>query len=257
MSHLAKLLEDVLAGRRVVSDASTFRLLRRFAPHKSSRLDELEEQARRSRSADDTATAPLAASRSGAPSIHLTRSDLTGILEHRRSSTIDELEWLLAHGNDREVRLTTTEELELRNLLARQILDRFLRARGVNRNEEFIAVTLGTYRTAWGDLTKAEIELLESIRAHAYSAIFACADHRREHCACWRDAREQLFGIRSRAGEDSALANAALAVWNSIESLARNRQRQVAADQSEGPPGFTYNWRYYSNPEYFHNTIHR
>lgn len=52
----------------------------------------------------------------------LNHDDVEAILENRRAATIEELEWLLQHANDVAVLLSNTEELELRNLAARNLL---------------------------------------------------------------------------------------------------------------------------------------
>jgi hypothetical protein len=89
--------------------------------------------------------------------------------------------------------------------------------------------------TRYGDLTQAEISSVEAIRIQAMKAIHQCKDHRRERCSCWRSAREALFELRCQTGEGTAISMAALAVWNTIEAVARDRPQQSSnKDQGGG-----------------------
>jgi hypothetical protein len=183
--------------------------------------------------------------------IHLTRNDLEGILHHRQSATIDEVEWLLAHANDPRLMLSYTEETELRNVATRLLADRHI-AEARAGNNEFILRNLHTFATPYGDLSQSEVTRLEQIRLKAIQAVKICTDHQRQRCSCWREAREALFEIRRSAGEKSAFGMAALAVWNAIEEYERTHRRVANPEetQPEPPPGIMYNWRAYKCPEY-------
>jgi|SRR5215831_2364541 len=256
MSRLVQLLDDVLAGRRIIRDPATVRLLTQFAPH---RIGELERLQGANSSVvlnpmtidkEDTATKSHADQDS---SIRLTRNEMEAILRQERPATIEEIEWLIAHGNDHNVQLSDTEELELQNVAARLLASRHIaEVRARQQNDEFIVKTLGTYRTEYGDLTRAEVEQLEAIRVKALQAIAKCDDHQKWRCACWRSAREELFELRCVSGEGRAVSMGALAVWNSIDAVASDRPplQKSIADQQDGPPGIIYNWRHFKAPEY-------
>jgi hypothetical protein len=249
MSHLQNLLDQVLSGRRIIRDPATFRLLRQFAPERTVELNELETAAlneQTTRATQNPMSKPCNA-------LHLTRNDVEGILHHRQSTTIDEVEWLLAHGNDPQLMLSYVEESELRNVATRLLADRHI-AEIRGRNDEFIARILNTFRTPYGDLSQAEVTRLEQLRLQAIQAVKACTEHQRQRCGCWKDAREALFEIRRTLGEKSAFGMAALAVWNTIEEFARNRT-EPNNQPSEPPPGITYNWRHFKCPDYYATQI--
>ena len=86
----------------------------------------------------------------------LDHDDVQAILENRRATTLDELEWLLQHTNDVTVLLSNTEELELRNVAARKLADRHL-AHRFDPSDEFLARHVGVFRTQYGDLSAPEI----------------------------------------------------------------------------------------------------
>lgn len=192
----------------------------------------------------------------------LTRASLEDILNNRRRPTMVEICWLLAHARDYELQLTSGEEEELRRMAARiQAEARLPAATRQATSDDFVVKTLGTYRTAYGDLSQSDIARLEAIRTEAERGIARCQDHKKERCRCWMGAREALFELR-RAGDKSPLGIAALAVWNSIEALARNRNiepppppppplsPQAQADIFGTPVPNVYNWRYYKSPTY-------
>lgn len=80
-----------------------------------------------------------------AEAFNLTRTDLEAILKRRRATTVDELESVLAHRNDRQLQFSETEELELRTVCAK-LPDRQHRAalrNGWEQAEEFVAQILG------------------------------------------------------------------------------------------------------------------
>jgi hypothetical protein len=203
---LRQLLDDVLSRRRIVGDPATFALLRKFAPGKAAELNELEAEAIARKAAPEhrvTEDAPVS------------REALQEILLHHRVASIEEIESLLARGN-----LSIAEARALRHLAAQLIADkRNARLANRNQNDEWIAKVLGTFRTPFGDLTQAEVTALESIRIQATHAIQGCQEHKKNRCRCWADARTRLFELRM-AGDKSPLGVAALAVWNSLESLA-------------------------------------
>ena len=166
---------------------------------------------------------------------------------------MDEIEWLLAHADHHEVLLSETEEMGLRNIAARILANKHIaEVRREQHNEAFIAQTLGTYSTQYGDLAREDISRLEAIRVQALQSIQKCNDHQRERCVCWKHARQALFDLRCIAGEGSPIAMAALAVWNTVEEVARSRPRveHSIAEQEDGMPGIVYNWRHFRSPEY-------
>ena len=253
MAVLNQLLDEVLAGRRTVRHPSTFRLLRRFAPEKTTELNKLEAQDLSSRNASAIVENNSQQSHVGNhASIRLTRNEMEAVLGQERPATVEEVEWLLAHSDDHNVQMSETEELELQNVAARLLANRHIAdVRARHHNDEFIAQTLGTFRTEYGDLLGAEIDQLEAIRSKAVQAIEKCDDHEKRRCKCWRSAREALFDLRCIAGEGSPVAMGALAVWNSVEAVARDRPRvQDSITQQDGPPGIIYNWRHFKSPEY-------
>ena len=259
MAILDQLLDDVLAGRRSMSDPSTFRLLRRFAPQKTAELNELEATVMSPR--NSTAMEKNNSKQSHAAlgtSIRLSRNEMEAILSQERPTTLEEVEWLLAHVDDYNVQMSETEELELRNVAARLLANRHIAdVRARHHNDEFIANTVGTFATEYGDMTRDEVDQLETIRVKAIQAINICDDHQKWRCACWRSAREELFELRSNTGEGTAVSMGALAVWNSIDAVARDRPhvQNTIADRQEGPPGIIYNWRHFKSPEYMEAVI--
>lgn len=251
MSVLKQLLDDVLTGRRVIQDESTFRLLRRIAPDKAAELDRLEVEAADGKQMQ-VEHKPNFAPPPAADPIYLTRDDLNAIIHCRRPGTVDELEWLLAHSGDLHLQLSDTEELVLRNLTARLLANRHLaEVRALEPGDDFIMRMIGTVRTKYGDLSREDIAQLQTIRLQATQAIRQCQDHKRQRCSCWKHAREALFELRCRTSEGSAVAMGALAIWNAIEALARNRPpERPVTEEGEPPPGIVYNWRHFKCPEY-------
>jgi hypothetical protein len=126
-------------------------------------------------------------------------------------------------------------------------------------NEEFIAKLLGTYRTVYGDLSRSEVARIESIRIEAERSIAACKQHKKERCRCWARAREELFELRRSVGEKTPLAISALALWNSLEALARNRLKrqdhQATESEPDVQPGIIYNWRHFKCPDYMNQIL--
>ena len=161
----------------------------------------------------------------------------------------EELDWLLTHAKDYD--LQSWEEHGLREMAVRIAAERHSAAMP-NHAEHFLVGTLGILKTPFGDLSAAEVELLQAIRLRATRAIQECDHHQKERCRCWRDARDQLFELRRRHGEKSPVGFASLAAWNSIEQLARTRGDRNA--EPHAPPEATgmspYNWRYYKCPDY-------
>lgn len=208
--------------------------------------------------------APSSAPAPEAEELRLTRADLEDFLNNRRRPTMVEIEWLLAHGRDYEhkLNLTTGEEEQLRAMAARiQAEARLPVATRQAANDDSVVKTLGTFRTANGDLSRSDVARLEAVRMEAEGAIAVCKNHARERCRCWAPAREALFELR-RAGEKSPLGICALAIWNNIEALAQNRNieppappppplsPQAAVDLSGGPVPNPYNWRFWKAPSY-------
>ncbi len=273
MTFLRQLLDDVLDGRRVVNDRATFNLLRQIAPDKAAKLNTLEGEAIGRRTIrfitpvdrlksimEERHERTVKPQPTAAETDHpLTRTDLEEILARRKVPTTEHIERLLSVA--RELRLTSTEADELRSIAARLQADaRLARISRQAHNEEFIANILGTYRTVYGDLSQAQVMHLEGIRTRGVSAIKACQDHNKDRCRCWAFAREELFESRSKAGEKSAIGMAALAVWNTIESFARNRDQHAKVPTESEPglqPGITYNWRHFKCPEYFNQHYRR
>ena len=196
------------------------------------------------------------------PSLKLTRDDVDQILANKRSATVEEIEWVLSHCNDARLSISSVDEYHLRHIAARALADQHVAQirRGIDPSEEFEVKTLGLYPTQYGTLTAEEVQRLEAIRMKATAAIRDCAEHKRERCRCWAEAREQLYVIRRDFGEKSAMGMAALAVWNSVESLARSRSDpppqppvvlnispQVASDILGGPAPNPYSWRGYKS----------
>jgi hypothetical protein len=122
-TFLDHLLNDVLAGRRVVNDRATFDLLRQFAPDKADQMNRLEGEAIGRRSErfissverirrqmeEPQQTKAAAVPPSLPPTARLTRADVDDILNQSRPATMTEVEWLLAHV--RELQLTFNEVL--------------------------------------------------------------------------------------------------------------------------------------------------
>lgn len=247
MTRLQSILEDVLAGRKQLAQPSSFNLLREYAPDKKSELDRLEQAAIAQKESELMAKKGTVVPQS----IRLTRNDLDAILHERRVTTVDEVEWLLAQAGEHNLQLSEVEELELRNVAARLLASRHIAdARMKNHNEEFIARTIGTFSTQYGDLSESEIAALEAIRQQALKSIRDCREHKSDRCACWKRAREALFNLRNEVGPGTPVSMAALAVWNSVEAFARDRPKPSTADQTEALPGITYNWRHFKCPEY-------
>lgn len=273
MSLLHNLLDDVLSGRKVISDRAAFDQLRQSFPDKANELNRLEGDAiaRRSehfitsverlrRELDQPGSSSAQPSASTTPSAQLTRVDLEDILKKRRSPTMAEIDWFLTHAKEYELRLSTSEEYELRQLAARmQAQARLATVVNQAQSEEFIARVVHTYRTAYGDLTQAEVDQLESIRTKAEQAIRSCKDHQKERCRCWSAAREMLFNLRQKVSDRSPLGISALALWNTIEALARNRnvESQTSPPMTEPAPGIIYNWRHFKSPEYVNEVLRR
>ena len=278
MTYLRELLDDALSGRRTINDRATFDLLRQIAPDKAEQINRLEGEAisRRTMPTITTVerikhemeqpqqTTPTPPGSPVTPPIQkLTRADLTDILQKRRAATMTEIEWFLANARDHPLQLTSGEEHDLRAMAARIQAQAIVTS--VTRqalNDEFVAQVLGTYRTVYGDLPQSDVARLEKIRAEAERAIATCERHEKERCRCWSSAREQLFDLRRNAGDKTPLGISALAIWNTLESLARNRKiettapptatlsPQAQADISGAPVPNAYNWRYWKAPAY-------
>ena len=268
-TFLSDLLNDVLAGRRVVNDRATFDFLRQIAPDKTTQLNRLEGEAigRRSvhfispverirRQMEEPQQTPAPVPSPTHTPEKLTRADLEDIIAQRKSTTMTQIEWLLAHARDYELRLTSNEEDQLCAMAARIQADvRLACATRQAVNEEFIAKLLGTYRTVYGDLSPSEVARIESIRIEAERAIAACQQHKKDRCRCWAPAREQLFELRRNVGERTPLGVSAHALWNSLEALAPDRHTGAhstpSIDSEPGvQPGIIYNWRHFKCPDY-------
>ncbi len=195
------------------------------------------------------------------PPLRLTREDVDAIIANRRSATVEEVEWVLSHGNDARIGLTTVDEFHLRTIAARALADRHVAhiRRATDPSEEFEVRVLKLYPTEYGSLTAEEVERLESIRLKATAAIQNCSEHKRERCRCWSEAREQLYTIRCDCGEKSAMGMAALGVWNSVERVGRDRSDppqpplilnispQAASDILGRPAPNPYRWQGYKS----------
>lgn len=253
MNRLQLILADVLAGRKQLKEPQSFHLLSEYAPGSKAELDRLEGEARNHQERELMGKVkPQSPS-----SIRLTRHDLDAILHERRITTIEEVEWLLAHAGDNDLQLSEVEELELRNVAARLLASRHIAdTRMRNQNDEFIAKTIGTFATQYSDLSQEEIAKLEAIRVQAVKAVNDCKEHKTHRCVCWKAAREALFNLRCEAGAGTPVSMAALAVWNSVESSARDRPQQNITHQAEPPPGIVYNWRHFKgDPEYIQSKL--
>ena len=162
---------------------------------------------------------------------------------------------------------TSREDFDLRQAaskLAAQTRQSAERRRPPNPADEFITKTLGVFQTTYGDLSRAEVEQLNGIRMRAAQAIQNCQKHDKERCRCWADARTELFELRRRAGEKSAVGMGALAVWNSLEALATTRDRQQEQFPQTNVSGMSpqvqlevtgravnpYNWRFWRSSTY-------
>ena len=186
-----------------------------------------------------------------APEIKLTRLDLEAILRKRRGVTLAEIEWFLGHSKDYRILLTNVEENELRSLAIKLCVEARNATTRRTASEEFLVRNVGVYATPYGDLNESEVRQLNTIHLAASRSIQVCDHHQRERCDCWRDARERLYELRQ--SDRSAVSTAALAVWNSIESIARSAKRDTQPlTEPEIQAGFTpFNWRHYkSDPQY-------
>jgi len=68
------------------------------------------------------------------------------------------------------------------------------------------------FQTTYGDLTRDDVEKVESVRRRAATSIFSCRDHTIDRCRCWAFARTALYEIRAAMGEERAWALRAC-VW--------------------------------------------
>jgi hypothetical protein len=261
VTYLRRLLEDVLAGRVVVNDAYTFRLLRTAFPDKDKQLGDLEGQAigRRTQAVmtpveriyrEMKGTAPPAQQASTSapdarpePNLNLTKKDAEEIVAERRPASLEEIEWLLRHAQDYRLRLSNDNVYSLRRIASRLSAQARSGGQGVDPSVEFLVTVLGHLPTEHGTLERSEVEQLRAIRFTAARAIQACTHHMSERCRCWSDARTALYAIRCRAGEASPLGIAALRVWENLEQLAA--ASRDTAPQPETPYRNWQSWKYW------------
>jgi hypothetical protein len=151
-----------------------------------------------------------------APAIKLSRDDVTAIITRKRSATADELQDIIA--NAKAYKLTTGERNQLCLDLSICVAQR---ARQVNGKREDASARfvsdLGYAQTPFGLL--AERAWFQNELQTGTKAIAACRRHLPPECACWREARENLYNIRASYGEKSPESWAALRVWEALEQI--------------------------------------
>ncbi len=183
------------------------------------------------------------------PQLKLTRADAEDFVHDRRMPSLAEIEWLLQHQRDFKLRLTTLEVEILRNLASR--LSAAARTRVSRPVDEFLTLVLGILPTDAGHLERSEVAYLRSIHLQAARAIADCKHHSPEHCPCCRDARDELFNLRSRVGEQSAMGLAALRVWDQLDELSASRSTSRSSHEAPQPqtetPFRRWDWRYFQH----------
>lgn len=85
------------------------------------------------------------------------------------------------------------------------------------RNDQF------SRRTPYGPLT--EFKNFEDLQLKAESAIHRCSNHKPPNCACWQDARTQLWNARRRYPDRSPESWFALEIWNSLEATEQHSRK--------------------------------
>jgi hypothetical protein len=154
-----------------------------------------------------------AASVEAPPAIELTRTDVDQIIHRKRAATPEELQKIIE-----QFKLTDGERNQLccDLTIAMSQRARQVNGRREDPNSRFIH-DLGYAQTPFGLLP--ERAWFQTELQTATQAIAACRRHLTPQCACWRQARENLYSIRESFGERSPESWAALRVWEALEEI--------------------------------------
>jgi hypothetical protein len=147
--------------------------------------------------------------------IELTKADVTGIIQRKRSSTPEELEYVLAHSQEHGVTSWQASEIRLDLTIAMAQRSRGANGRKEDPNLKFISQTLGLVPTPHGLIDRSFIENV--LRAAAQN-IQRCRRHLPPSCACWSSQRAILRESR-RKGDKTPEGWAALRMFEILEDL--------------------------------------
>jgi hypothetical protein len=151
-----------------------------------------------------------------APTINLTRAAVDAIIQRKRTTTPDELQFIIDHA--KELKLTPGEKNQLSVDLTCAMSQRARQVEGRrdDPNSKLIH-DLGYACTPFGLLH--ERAWFQNELQTGTKAIAACRRHLPPECSCWREARENLYNIRASYGEKSPESWAALRVWEALGEI--------------------------------------
>jgi hypothetical protein len=146
----------------------------------------------------------------------LNRDDVNAIIQRKRTATAEELQEIIGRG--KELKLTEGEREQLAVDLTIFISQRTLQANGKRENPSSKLIhDLGYTFTPCGLL--ADRAWFQNELQAGTKAIAACRRHLPPECACWKEAREKLYGVRQAFNERSPESWVALRVWEALEEI--------------------------------------
>ena len=151
----------------------------------------------------------------GPTKIELTRADVDGIIQRKRSASAAELEQIIS--NPKAYELTPFERNQLSLDLTMRIAHaRQSNGRRENPSDQFIAQVLGLLETPFGLI---EREWIDGLLRDGARNIARCKRHQPPGCQCWSAQRAMLWQAESRHGERSPEGWAAARILASLEEL--------------------------------------
>jgi len=132
--------------------------------------------------------------------ITLTREDVTAIIRRKRSSTPEELEYVLAHSQEYGLTSWQCSQISLDLTVAAAQRSRGANGRKEDPNLKFISQTLGLVPTPWGLIDRS---FIENVLREGAQNIQRCRRHLPPSCACWSSQRSILWEA-GRNGETPA-----------------------------------------------------
>jgi hypothetical protein len=145
-----------------------------------------------------------------------TRDDVSAIIHRQRSSTPDELQFIIDHAVQFELTDGERNQIACDLTIAMSARARQVSGRREDASAKLIA-ELGYAETPCGSLP--ERDWFQTELETGTKAITACQRHLPPQCACWRRTREALYDARLSFGERSPQSWAALRVWEAMEEL--------------------------------------
>ncbi len=160
-----------------------------------------------------------------APAMHLDASDVSAILQHKRSASLDELNYIIEHA--KTFCLSSWQRNQISVQLTIAIVNR---ARPASTPVDQLFSALGIVETPVG-LLHDRSWVQRELRAGT-QAIASCRAHRVPRCSCWREARERLWRIQDHFGSGTPETWATVQLWEVFEELENaSRPERAAASQ--------------------------